>query len=230
MPYKSCAALLCNNNTRRIKQQHKHVLFHGFPPDCELTRQWITFCKQDPKWRPTKCHAICSEHFKAEDYQLDKSVWSNNRHYLRVLKSTAVPSVECIQTSHIKKKHLEEDRTHKRNVLYKLATDTEIECSQTSPLNRKQPEEDSTPADSELTVNIENLYDPLENAHQSKLNEAEEVIKALEAEQKKLIAVNVELRVRFDEIKDENDILKEESKRIKKELENNGRVNSDCEN
>ncbi|XP_050091602.1 THAP domain-containing protein 1 isoform X1 [Anopheles aquasalis] len=236
MPYKMCVAPFCKNNSKNIKRLGTVVKFHYFPQDVELARQWVTFCRKDANWRPSKNGAICSEHFTANDYQLDQSLWINNHHNLRLLKITAVPSIlKCnLILKHKKKKELEKERTHKTNAPSKPADDLEGECNEPSLINEEQLEEERThktstpnnsPTRSESCVNIDHLFDPLESAPQRQLNEIQQVIKALESENENLVKVNLQLRLRLKEVENEHGELKVERERIKKELGNNDRSN-----
>ncbi|XP_050092424.1 THAP domain-containing protein 5-like [Anopheles aquasalis] len=236
MPYRTCEASFCKNNSTNVKKLNRLVTFHSFPQDYEQNRQWKTFCRQDANWRLSQCSTICSDHFKAEDYQLHQSPL--NRHSLRALKLTAIPSVACNQTSHASMKQREKKRTLATNDPYKSEDDLENEFIEPSLLNEKQLEKEYThkrkalcnsPTRSECSVNIDHLYDPLGNAQQSQLNEIQEEIKALESENQKLVKVNLQLRLRLKEIEGENDDLKAERERIQKALNNKGRSNLDHE-
>ncbi|XP_053958889.1 uncharacterized protein LOC128863655 isoform X1 [Anastrepha ludens] len=70
-----------------------NISFHKFPfKRQELMQKWLDFSQRGPDWQPSKWSAICSRHFRDEDFNC-----SADR---RILKKTAVP---CVPVS----KHLQ---------------------------------------------------------------------------------------------------------------------------
>ena len=63
MPGQRCTVAVCNNSLVKMKTAaEKHIIYHSFPKDPEIRKQWIVKCKRDGNWNPNTCR-ICSEHF-----------------------------------------------------------------------------------------------------------------------------------------------------------------------
>ncbi|XP_050100630.1 THAP domain-containing protein 6-like [Anopheles aquasalis] len=196
MPYRYCVAPFCKNNNNNIKRLGTVIKFHAFPQDVELTRQWVTFCRKDANWRPSKSGAICSEHFRAEDYQLHQSPLIKNYHYLRLLQPSAVPSIlQCNNDLPLSTEEIEEERILRINALYKTPKENVL--------------------DSASLIQVEQ-----ENKEQSNQNQAEEVIKTLKSENQKLTEVILNLQSKLKESRDANENLKDKLKKMEKELKN----------
>lgn len=59
-------------------------LFFSFPKDVEKKNKWLKALALE-KYNPPKTGAVCSEHFRKEDYETNSS--------LRKLKKDAIPYV-----------------------------------------------------------------------------------------------------------------------------------------
>uniref|UniRef100_A0A453Z0R0 THAP-type domain-containing protein n=1 Tax=Anopheles gambiae TaxID=7165 RepID=A0A453Z0R0_ANOGA len=93
MPYRSCAAVFCGNNSNTAKQRGLDIVFHSFPSENDLYWKWIQFCDRDENWTPNKSAAICSQHFRREDYQLGNTPLSSIPNNIRRLHLKAIPTV-----------------------------------------------------------------------------------------------------------------------------------------
>ena len=65
-----CAVSLCNN---RSKYCSNDIIFHAFPSDKKLAKQWLNLCKRKyiGKGQSLKYRRICSVHFTEDDYKRD---------------------------------------------------------------------------------------------------------------------------------------------------------------
>ncbi|XP_049796968.1 uncharacterized protein LOC126213321 isoform X1 [Schistocerca nitens] len=62
----NCALAHCTNTARTTT----HVIYHVFPKDEHLQREWIVRCKREDKVN-VKTARACSAHFRPEDYERD---------------------------------------------------------------------------------------------------------------------------------------------------------------
>ncbi|XP_053665708.1 uncharacterized protein LOC128714853 [Anopheles marshallii] len=113
MPNSKCAAAFCSNKRAEAKKRKLDIIFHAFPSEEALKTKWIQFCKRGANWNPYKTDAICSVHFKKNDYQMANSprVWSKN---LRRLNLNAFPSVMAGSVITISKKQKLDEQTRKK--------------------------------------------------------------------------------------------------------------------
>lgn len=96
MPGELCAVAVCNNSrvkTRELPSDRPKILYHRFPKNCELAKQWAHRCKRADKSFNPVTSSICSEHFTALDYERDLKAELLNITPKRVLKSDAIPSI-----------------------------------------------------------------------------------------------------------------------------------------
>ena len=84
---KTCSVAICPSP--------KEAIFHGFPSDVLLQKQWIHLCKRVGLVNP-KTAKICSCHFKEEDYDRDLRNELLGLAPRKHLKSTAVPSLKLL--------------------------------------------------------------------------------------------------------------------------------------
>lgn len=66
----SCAVAGCNNRHRNTKDCEVGVLYHRFPNDGDILKQWIAKCYRKDEIN-SKNARICSEHFLPHDYEDD---------------------------------------------------------------------------------------------------------------------------------------------------------------
>lgn len=74
-----------NKNYEQLEKENKNnktIAFHIFPKDIEKKKKWLKALNLE-NYNPPKTGAVCSEHFKEYDYNLE--------HTLRKLKREAVP-------------------------------------------------------------------------------------------------------------------------------------------
>ncbi|XP_017481775.1 PREDICTED: uncharacterized protein LOC108370865 isoform X2 [Rhagoletis zephyria] len=70
-----------------------NISFHKFPfKREELLQKWLNFAERGTNWRPSKWSAICSRHFRDEDFKC-----SADR---KILKKAAVPSLRVLKHIH----------------------------------------------------------------------------------------------------------------------------------
>ena len=92
---RKCAACGCNNS-----QYVKGISLHKFPKDLQLRRLWVFAMKREG-FQPSDSSSLCSEHFKAEDFEVGNKSWKNRVH--KFLKKGAVPSIfKTSLPSHLK--------------------------------------------------------------------------------------------------------------------------------
>uniref|UniRef100_A0A182NJT6 THAP-type domain-containing protein n=1 Tax=Anopheles dirus TaxID=7168 RepID=A0A182NJT6_9DIPT len=114
MAYSKCSATFCGYNKHNIKRRKLHVMFHKFPGDRELCRKWIRFCKQHENWQPKPTSAICSTHFREQDYQMVNSplVKVSSLRKLKIdaiptiVKGVAIPIAKRLKLDEQRRKHL----------------------------------------------------------------------------------------------------------------------------
>ncbi|XP_047432296.1 THAP domain-containing protein 2-like [Mugil cephalus] len=61
-----CAAFSCKNR-RTVQNKTRGITFHKFPKDVELRRKWDIAVRRH-RFTSSKSSVLCSEHFKAEDF------------------------------------------------------------------------------------------------------------------------------------------------------------------
>uniref|UniRef100_A0A182JPY9 THAP-type domain-containing protein n=1 Tax=Anopheles christyi TaxID=43041 RepID=A0A182JPY9_9DIPT len=83
----------CSYNRRNVKKQKLDIVFHTFPVDIVQRHKWVKFCQRGPGWKPKSCDAVCSVHFKEDDYQMAKSPLMTIPNNLRRLKIGVVPTI-----------------------------------------------------------------------------------------------------------------------------------------
>ncbi|XP_041771558.1 uncharacterized protein LOC121593353 [Anopheles merus] len=109
MPNSKCAAAFCNNRRVDVRKRKLALIFHAFPADEALRSRWMAFCRRGVDWTPFKTDAVCSAHFRHEDYQMAHSPLLKLSKNLRRLRVDAVPSVrEGMVVTISKKQKLEE--------------------------------------------------------------------------------------------------------------------------
>lgn len=95
MPGERCAVAVCSNSrvkTRELTGEKPKILYHRFPKDPEISKQWAQFCRRADKLFNPATSVICSEHFTEKDYERDLKAELLNIAPKRVLKSDAIPS------------------------------------------------------------------------------------------------------------------------------------------
>ena len=68
------------------------AMYHRFPKDLAKQKVWIQACKRQGKI-PVSTARVCSTHFKEEDYQRDIQHELLNLPPRRLLKDTAIPTL-----------------------------------------------------------------------------------------------------------------------------------------
>ncbi|XP_011180274.1 uncharacterized protein LOC105210820 [Zeugodacus cucurbitae] len=82
-----------------------NISFHKFPfKRQELMQKWLDFAQRGPDWQPSKWSAICSRHFRDEDFNCAAD--------RKILKKTAVPCLRNLKyAQNIEKVHREQKHT-----------------------------------------------------------------------------------------------------------------------
>lgn len=94
MPGTRCAVAVCNNcivKTRLSDGQCK-IVYHRFPKDEQICKQWIQKCKRNDKFN-YRTSSICSDHFTEDDYQRDLKAELLKLQPNKKLNPFAVPSL-----------------------------------------------------------------------------------------------------------------------------------------
>lgn len=87
----SCAVATCTNTHKKTKE--RGVIYHVFPKnDDDMVQEWIVKCKRADKFKAETAR-ICSDHFQALDYQDDMKNRLLGFPERKILKPTAVPSL-----------------------------------------------------------------------------------------------------------------------------------------
>uniref|UniRef100_A0A182F698 Uncharacterized protein n=1 Tax=Anopheles albimanus TaxID=7167 RepID=A0A182F698_ANOAL len=209
MPYKSCSASFCKNNTLYCRKRKIEVLFHNFPPESELNKQWVKFCKPSERWRQSKNSVICSDHFNTEDYQMEISPSAKVHPNLKRLKLSAVPSVV--------KKYPTPKKPNTKEQLVEEKVDEEPDPLH-APIVEPQSDLDSD-ATTVSALEVDD-YTDLEfiNVNDVELDQANKRIIALKLENKQLAEANEQLTGKINRFIILNEKLKAEIKRNKEEL------------
>ncbi|XP_018783680.1 PREDICTED: uncharacterized protein LOC108965600 isoform X2 [Bactrocera latifrons] len=103
----------------------ENISFHKFPfKRQELMKKWLDFAQRGPDWQPSKWSAICSRHFRDDDFNCAPD--------RKILKKTAVPCLhnqKHVQT--IEKQYTErkQEDIAKETSLQQTATKTAISSS-----------------------------------------------------------------------------------------------------
>lgn len=99
-----------------------NISFHKFPfKRQELMKKWLDFAQRGPDWQPSKWSAICSRHFRDEDFNCAAD--------RKILKKTAVPclrNLKHVQTIEKVNTERKEEDIAKENTLQQAATKTAI--------------------------------------------------------------------------------------------------------
>ncbi|XP_050073025.1 zinc finger protein 208-like [Anopheles maculipalpis] len=95
MTNSTCAAGSCTYNRRNVRKLKLDIVFHTFPRDPVLRKKWIRFCRRESEWVPKSNEAICSTHFRKEDYQMANSplMLTPGPSSFRRLHLTAIPTI-----------------------------------------------------------------------------------------------------------------------------------------
>lgn len=84
-------------------------------------KKWLDFAQRGPDWQPSKWSAICSRHFRDEDFNCAAD--------RKILKKTAVPclrNLKHVQTIEKVNTERKEEDIAKENTLQQAATKTAI--------------------------------------------------------------------------------------------------------
>lgn len=87
-----CAVATCNNYSRKTKKLGIDVVYHCFPKDPETAKLWVLKCKRLDSINCKYAH-ICSSHFAPTDYCDDMKNRLLELPQRKILKVTAVPSL-----------------------------------------------------------------------------------------------------------------------------------------
>lgn len=86
---KICAVAICNS------PRNKDIIYHVFPKDEVISKQWIVKCKRQDKIN-TKFASICSSHFLPSDYERDLKNELLGLPLKKTLKPDAIPSQNLV--------------------------------------------------------------------------------------------------------------------------------------
>ena len=84
---KTCSVAICPSP--------KDAIYHAFPSDLIIQKQWIHLCKREG-FVNAKTAKVCSCHFNEEDYERDLKCELLGLPPKKRLKSTAVPSLKLL--------------------------------------------------------------------------------------------------------------------------------------
>lgn len=103
MPGRICAIATCNNNQAILNNQGIYTTFHYFPKgsdseSCAIRKEWIKRCRRADKFN-VDTSTICSSHFTPNDYERDLQNELLNLPLRKVLKKTAVPTINLRKTA-----------------------------------------------------------------------------------------------------------------------------------
>ena len=89
---KCCAVYGCSVSSRK---KDKGISLHTFPKESTLRQKWAFATTQIPRkgFKPTNNSAVCSEHFKPEDFDVDDKNKSQNDRKRVHLKKNAIPTI-----------------------------------------------------------------------------------------------------------------------------------------
>uniref|UniRef100_A0A3F2YWL6 THAP-type domain-containing protein n=1 Tax=Anopheles epiroticus TaxID=199890 RepID=A0A3F2YWL6_9DIPT len=121
----TCVVAGCGYNRRNVRRRNLDIIFHTFPADPLLRAKWIKFCRRKLEWAPKSNDAMCSVHFKEEDYQMTKSPLLRTANYLRRLNPLAVPTIRDGTGKPLQERLQIEEETREKLVqeLYKKETE-----------------------------------------------------------------------------------------------------------
>ncbi|KAJ8910908.1 hypothetical protein NQ315_003962 [Exocentrus adspersus] len=101
MPGLICAVAVCKNNQLELKKRGLSIVFHSFPKGKDLVsstiqKEWVHRCRRNDKFN-INTSRVCSEHFTVNDYERDLEHELLNLPPRKILKKTAVPTVNLDQ-------------------------------------------------------------------------------------------------------------------------------------
>lgn len=91
-----CAVLKCGTYSRKTKGSN--VIYHPFPKDPDLRKDWISKCERKNSFN-VELARVCSKHFLNTDYERDLKAELLQLPPKKILKKTAIPSQnlpECV--------------------------------------------------------------------------------------------------------------------------------------
>lgn len=127
----NCAAADCKNKSDNSSKLG--ISFHIFPKEPSLCKTWIHFCKRLDSFN-TQTARLCSEHFKADDFERDLRAELLNIPKRSLLKTGAIPTVRKLVHVGVNKSE-RSSRAEKRGnkAIIKSLTDSnenvELHCS-----------------------------------------------------------------------------------------------------
>lgn len=62
----TCNVASCKNTSEKAKKCGLEIIFHSFPTDPHIRKEWIRKCYRKDKFTPRR---ICSTHFLPSDYE-----------------------------------------------------------------------------------------------------------------------------------------------------------------
>lgn len=63
-----CSVAICKSHSTAVKSAGEKIIFHVFPKDPIIRKQWIKKCYRKDKWNPNTGR-ICSKHFTIDDFE-----------------------------------------------------------------------------------------------------------------------------------------------------------------
>ncbi|RZF41315.1 hypothetical protein LSTR_LSTR000029 [Laodelphax striatellus] len=93
MPGQRCAVAVCNNSRKETRFFDKKIMYHRFPKDPLVSKQWAHCCRRADKYFNPQSAVMCSEHFTSDDYERDLKSELLKLPSKKILKPRAVPSL-----------------------------------------------------------------------------------------------------------------------------------------
>ncbi|XP_067624607.1 uncharacterized protein [Eurosta solidaginis] len=115
----------------------ENISFHKFPfKRQELMQKWLEFAQRGPDWQPSRWSAICSRHFRDEDFTC-----STDR---KILRKTAVPCLHGIKSvQQLENKHVQEQQGEDRSFKGKNCEETSSKSATEDKASRVELREDN---------------------------------------------------------------------------------------
>lgn len=88
-----CAIATCKNYGRKTKKLGLSVIYHVFPKDEDIRKEWLIKCKRQDQFNYKNSY-VCSEHFLESDYEDDLRNRLLGLPQRKTLKKHAIPSLK----------------------------------------------------------------------------------------------------------------------------------------
>ena len=81
----TCVSPGCNSGYPPNKNKVEYINYHRFPEDINIRRKWIQLIPRK-NWSWSKHQRLCSRHFTADDYQVERLDKNSSRRKKNVSK------------------------------------------------------------------------------------------------------------------------------------------------